>query len=73
MTSADGRSVAILEVPPDASDSVVELRLDPDDVLPADNVRGVLLGSDTVHVLLVDGDPHPDPRRRETAFLPRAL
>lgn len=73
VTSSDGRSVAVLEVPQDASDSVVELRLDPDDVLPADNVRGVLLGSDTVHVLLVDGDPHPDPRRRETAFLARAL
>ena len=36
-------------------------------------MRGVLLGSDTVHVLLVDGDPHPDPRRRETAFLSHAL
>ena len=34
---------------------------------------GVLLGSDTVHVLLVDGDPHPDPRKRETAFLSHAL
>jgi hypothetical protein len=33
----------------------------------------VLLGSDTVHVLLVDGDPHPDPRKRETAFLSHAL
>jgi hypothetical protein len=32
-----------------------------------------LLGSDTVHVLLVDGDPHPDPRKRETAFLSHAL
>lgn len=54
-------------------DPVVELRLDPADVLPADNVRGVLLGSETVHVLLVDGDPHPDPRKRETAFLSHAL
>ena len=35
--------------------------------------EGVLLGSDTVHVLLVDGDPHPDPRKRETAFLSHAL
>ena len=42
-------------------------------MLPADNVRGVLLGSGTVHVLLVDGDPHPDPRKRETAFLSHAL
>ncbi len=54
-------------------EAVVELRLDPDDVLPADNVRGVLLRSNTVHVLLVDGDPHPDPRKRETAFVGHAL
>jgi hypothetical protein len=64
---------ATLTIEPGTSDAVVELRLDPDDVLPADNVRGVLLGSDTVHVLLVDGDPHPDPRKRETAFLSHAL
>ncbi|MFZ1864809.1 MAG: BatA and WFA domain-containing protein [Polyangiales bacterium] len=64
---------AILTIEPGSMDAVVELRLDPDDVLPADNVRGVLLGSDTVHVLLVDGDPHPDPRKRETAFLSHAL
>ncbi len=64
---------AVLSIPPGSTDAVVELRLDPDDVLPADNVRGVLLGSDTVHVLLVDGDPHPDPRKRETAFLTHAL
>lgn len=64
---------ATLTLDPVIPDAVVELRLDPDDVLPADNVRGVLLGSDTVHVLLVDGDPHPDPRKRETAFLSHAL
>ncbi|MGD8606974.1 MAG: BatA domain-containing protein [Myxococcales bacterium] len=64
---------ATLMLDPDSTDAVVELRLDPDDVLPADNVRGVLLGSDTIHVLLVDGDPHPDPRKRETAFLRHAL
>jgi len=64
---------AALSIPTHSTDAVVELRLDPDDVLPADNVRGVLLGSDTVHVLLVDGDPHPDPRKRETAFLSHAL
>jgi hypothetical protein len=70
--SADGPE-ASLAIPPGSTDAVVELQLDPDDVLPADNVRGVLLGSDTVHVLLVDGDPHPDPRKRETAFLSHAL
>jgi von Willebrand factor type A domain len=64
---------AVLAIPPGSTDAVVELELDPDDVLPADNVRGVLLGSDTVHVLLVDGDPHPDPRKRETAFVSHAL
>ncbi len=64
---------AALSIPPGSTDAVVELQLNPDDVLPADNVRGVLLGSDTVHVLLVDGDPHPDPRKRETAFLSHAL
>lgn len=73
VNSVDGRSVAVVEVPESSDSAVVELRLDPDDVLPADNVRGVLLGSETIHVLLVDGDPHPDPRRRETAFLARAL
>ena len=67
------RGSAQLQVDSDVDDAVVELRLDPDDMLPSDNVRGVLLGSDTVHVLLVDGDPHPDPRRRETAFLSHAL
>ena len=70
-TADEGR--ATVSLPPGTRDAVVELRLDPDDVLPADNVRGVLLGSDTVHVLLVDGDPHPDPRKRETAFLVHAL
>ncbi|MGB5811316.1 MAG: BatA domain-containing protein [Polyangiales bacterium] len=65
--------VAVLRVPSDADDTVVELRLDPDDVLPEDNVRGVLLDSETIHVLLVDGDPHPDPRKRETAFISHAL
>ena len=70
--TADGAE-ASLSIAPGATDAVVELQLDPDDVLPADNVRGVLLGSDTVHVLLVDGDPHPDPRKRETAFLSHAL
>jgi len=64
---------AVLSIPPGSTDAVVELELDPDDVLPADNVRGVLLASDTVHVLLVDGDPHPDPRKRETTFLSHAL
>lgn len=64
---------ATLVLDPRPPDAVVEIRLDPDDVLPADNVRGVLLGSDTIHVLLVDGDPHPDPRKRETAFLHHAL
>ena len=71
-TSDDGGE-AVLSIRPGSTDAVVELQLDPDDVLPADNVRGVLLGSDTVHVLLVDGDPHPDPRKRETAFLSHAL
>ena len=70
--TADG-SEASLAIAPGSTDAVVELQLDPDDVLPADNVRGALLGSDTVHVLLVDGDPHPDPRKRETAFLSHAL
>lgn len=70
---AEGRGEASLSLDPGASDVVVELKLDPDDVLLADNVRGVLLRSDTVHVLLVDGDPHPDPRKRETAFLSHAL
>jgi hypothetical protein len=70
---SENRGEASLAIPAGTLDAVVELRLDPDDVLPADNVRGVLLGSDTVHVLLVDGDPHPDPRRRETAFINHAL
>jgi len=65
--------VAALTLPAGSTDAVVEMRLDPDDVLPADNVKGVLLGSDTIHVLLVDGDPHPDPRKRETAFIAHAL
>ncbi|MDH3624201.1 MAG: BatA domain-containing protein [Myxococcales bacterium] len=65
--------VAVLRLPAGSVDAVVELQLDPDDVLPADNVKGVLLGSDTIHVLLVDGDPHPDPRKRETAFIGQAL
>jgi len=64
---------AVLTLPVGAADAVVEMQLDPDDVLPADNVKGVLLGSDTIHVLLVDGDPHPDPRKRETAFISHAL
>lgn len=68
-----GRGEATLTIEPGVTDAVVELKLDPDDVLLADNVRGVLLRSDTVHVLLVDGDPHPDPRKRETAFLSHAL
>lgn len=70
---AADRGEATLTMEPGTSDAVVEVRLAPDDVLPADNVRGVLLGSNTVHVLLVDGDPHPDPRKRETAFLSHAL
>jgi hypothetical protein len=70
---ADDHGEATVVLEPDATDAVVELRLDPDDVLSADNVRGVLLASDTIHVLLVDGDPHPDPRKRETAFLHHAL
>ena len=69
----EGGGEAALTIPAGTTDAVVELRLDPDDVLPADNIRGVLLGSDTIHVLLVDGDPHPDPRKRETAFLSHAL
>ena len=69
----DGAGEASIRIAAGSTDAVVELQLDPDDVLPADNVRGVLLGSDTVHVLLVDGDPHPDPRKRETAFLSHAL
>jgi hypothetical protein len=73
VTPIEGGGEADLTLPAGSTDAVVELRLDPDDVLPADNVRGVLLGSDTVHVLLVDGDPHPDPRKRETAFLSHAL
>jgi len=71
--ATEGGGEATISIPPGSTDAVVELQLYPDDVLPADNVRGVLLGSDTVHVLLVDGDPHPDPRKRETAFLSHAL
>jgi len=70
---SDGQGSAEVSIGDGPTDAVMELRLDPDDALPADNVRGVLLGSDTVHVLLVDGDPHPDPRRRETAFIAHAL
>ncbi len=73
VTAAERGGEASLSISSDSPEAVVELRLLPDDALPADNVRGVLLGSDTVHVLLVDGDPHPDPRRRETAFLSHAL
>lgn len=64
---------ASLAIAAGSADAAVDLQLNPADVLPADNVRGVLLGSHTVHVLLVDGDPHPDPRKRETAFLSHAL
>lgn len=67
------RSVATLTIPEASASAVVELTLETDDALLEDNVRGVLLGSDTVHVLLVDGDPHPDPRKRETAFISQAL
>lgn len=70
---ADGQGSAVLTIGSGPGEAAVELRLTPDDVLPADNVRGVLLDSDTVHVLLVDGDPHPDPRKRETAFIAHAL
>ena len=71
--SVDGERVAFLSIPGDSTDAAVELRLLPNDVLPEDNVKGALLGSGTVHVLLVDGDPHPDPRKRETAYLAHAL
>lgn len=71
--SEDGGGSAVLSIDPGTTEAAVELRLTPDDALPADNVRGVLLDSDMVHVLLVDGDPHPDPRRRETAFIAHAL
>jgi hypothetical protein len=73
VTWGDGEGSAEMSVQGGPSDAVMELRLDPDDALPADNIRGVLTGSDTVHVLLVDGDPHPDPRKRETSFIAHAL
>ena len=70
----DGQGRATVTVPSDVSpNSVVELRLRPDDALPEDNVKGVPLRSETIHVLLVDGDPHPDPRKRETTFIRHAL
>jgi hypothetical protein len=69
----EGAGTAELSIRGGPVDAVMELRLEPDDALPADNVRGVLMGSDTVHVLLVDGDPHPDPRKRETVFVSHAL
>ena len=73
VAAVDGERVAVVAVPDGSDDAVAELQLLPADILPADNVRGVLLGSDTIHVLLVDGDPHPDPRKRETAFISHAL
>jgi hypothetical protein len=69
-----GEGYASIELPEGISpDAVIELQLLPDDVLPEDNLRAVPLRSQTIHVLLVDGDPHPDPRKRETAFLRHAL
>ncbi len=69
-----GEGHASIDLPDGTSpDAVVELQLLPDDVLPEDNLRAVPLRSHTIHVLLVDGDPHPDPRKRETAFLRHAL
>lgn len=52
---------------------LVRVALDPDD-LPTDNVSdAVIVVTEAVPVLLVDGDPRPDPVQSETFFIHAAL
>ena len=52
---------------------LVRVALDPDD-LPTDNVsEAVIVVAEAVPVLLVDGDPRPDPVQSETFFIHAAL
>lgn len=56
-----------------AGDHVVEVQLDADDLRPDDSRRLIVPVRPGVKVLLVDGDPDPDPLQSETGFLAEAL
>jgi hypothetical protein len=73
---SDGRGRATLRVPtPDpTADPTASVSIEIEDALPLDNKAGVLLRrTDALHVMLVNGDPHPASRSDELFYALPAL
>jgi len=73
---SDGRGRATLRVPtPDpTADPTASVIIEHEDALPLDNKAGVLLRrTDALHVMLVNGDPHPASRADELFYALPAL
>jgi hypothetical protein len=68
------QAVAFSHQFPTAGDHTVEIQVEPPDALKLDDRRRLVVPVlDAVKVLLVDGDPDPEPLKSETAFLAAAL
>ena len=67
------QAVAFTQEFPTPGDHVVELRIDDDSLKPDNRRYQSIPVLESVQVLLVDGDPSPEPLRSETAFLAEAL
>jgi hypothetical protein len=73
LLDSEPRTVAFAQPFRKDGEHIVEVQLDPDPLKPDDARRLVVPVREAVRVLLVDGDPSPEPLRSETSFLAEAL
>jgi hypothetical protein len=74
LTHGRGRALIVVPTPAPDADPTALVRIDSNDALDADDAAGVLLRpADAVHVMLVNGDPHPASERDELFYALRAL
>ncbi len=73
VAAGEARTVAFSHTFTVPGDRAVEVQLDADALRPDDARRLMVPVRETLRVLLVDGDPRPEPLKSETAFLVEAL
>jgi hypothetical protein len=73
LAAGEEKSVAFVHQFTTPGDHVVEVQTEPDALKPDDARRLVVPVRPSIKVLLVDGDPDPEPLQSETSFLAEAL
>lgn len=73
LTAGEASTVVFLHEFATPGDHLLQVQIEPDDLKPDDERRLVVPVRQALKVLLVDGDPDPDPLRSETGFLQQAL